>query len=63
MDSEEEIPGDIPVSRGNFMSTHLFVEANHSGDTDTILYQNSIVLFCKNFQILWFRNRHKSVEA
>ena len=62
-DADKAIPGNIPVARGNFMSTHCFVDANHAGNTDTRLYQNSIVLFCKNFQILWFRNRHKSVEA
>ena len=33
--AEEFITGNMEVARGKFMSTHLFVEANHSGDTET----------------------------
>ena len=31
--AEEAIPCNIPVAGGNFMSTHYFIDANHSGDT------------------------------
>ena len=33
-DNEEAIPRNIPVERGDFMSMHCLVDANHSGDTE-----------------------------
>ena len=35
MDAEYLIPVNMPVSIGNFMSSHFFVDANHTGDTET----------------------------
>ena len=37
-EAEEAISGNIPVARGNFMSTHCCVDANHAGDTETRKY-------------------------
>ena len=34
-DAKEAIPGDIPKPRGNSMSTHCSVNANHAGNTVT----------------------------
>ena len=53
-DDSEEIPGNNPVPRANFMSTHCFVDANHSGDTETRRSQTPTI---------WFRRRQNSVEA
>ena len=63
MDAKEAIPVNIPVARGNFISTHFFVDANHAGDTETKRSQTGILLFCNSTPIIWFRKRHKSVEA
>ena len=62
-DAKEAIPGNMPVERANFMSTHCFVHANHSGETDTRIPQNGILLFCSSAPIIWFINRWNSVEA
>ena len=62
-EAEEEIPGNMPVARGNFMSTHCFVDANHTGDTETRRFQTGILLFCNNAPIIWFSKRQNSVEA
>ena len=44
-DTEEAIPGNMTVARGNFMLTHCFVDANHSGDTETRKSQTGILFF------------------
>ena len=44
-DTEEAIPGNMTVARGNFMLTHCFVDANHSGDTETRQSHTRILLF------------------
>jgi hypothetical protein len=62
-DAEEAIPENKPVPRGNDMSTHCFVDANHAGDTETRRSQTGILLFCNSAPILWFSKRQNSVEA
>ena len=34
-DAKETIPVDAPTPRGNVVSTHCFVDADHAGDRDT----------------------------
>ena len=43
-DSEEAIPEYMPVSRGNLMLTHCFVDVNHAGDTET-RRSHTVILF------------------
>ena len=62
-DSEEVIPSNIPVARGNFMLTHCLVDANHDGDTDTRRSHTGILFFCNSAPIIWFSKRQNSVEA
>ena len=44
-DTDESIPGNIPVARGNFISTHCFIDSNHAGETKTRKSQTGILLF------------------
>jgi hypothetical protein len=62
-EAEEAIPGNMPKPRGNGMSTHCFVDANHAGDTETRRSQTGILLFCNKAPITWFSKRQNSVEA
>ena len=62
-EAEEAIPGNIPVSIGNFILTHCFIDANYTGDTDTRRYQTGILLFCNSAPIICFRKMGNSVEA
>ena len=62
-DAEEAIPTNMPKARGNVMSTHCFVDANHAGDTETRRSQTGILLFCNRAPIIWFSKRQNSVEA
>jgi hypothetical protein len=41
----EPIPGDAPEPRGNLVSTHCFVNANHAGNLITYHSQFGILLF------------------
>ena len=60
---EETIPGNIPVSRGNFMLTYCFVKANHASDTEARLSQIGILLFYNSAPIIYFNKRQNSFEA
>ena len=62
-DASEAIPGNMPKPRGNGMSTHCFVDANHAGDTETRRSQTGILLFCNRAPVIWFSKRQNSVEA
>ena len=62
-DAKEAIPGDMPKSRGNVMSTHCFVDASHGSDRATRRSQTGILIFCNRAPIIWFSKRQNSVEA
>ena len=62
-DASEAITGNMPVRRGNGMLTHCSVDTNHVGDTDKILSQTEISLFCNKAPIILFSKRHNLVEA
>ena len=62
-DEIKTIPVKKPVPRGNCMPTHLFVDENHSGDTNTRRSHNSILLFCNKAPIIWFSKRYNLVEG
>ena len=62
-DASEAIPGNMPKPRGNSMSTHCFVDANHASDTETRRSQTGILLFCNSAPVIWFSKRQNSVEA
>ena len=62
-ESEETIPGNIPVARVNFMLTHFFVDTNHADYIETRRSQTRILFFCNSAPIIWFRKRQNSVES
>ena len=62
-DSEEAIPGNMPVARDNSMLTHCFVDTNRSSDTETRKSQTGILFFFISAPIIWFSKRQNSVEA
>jgi hypothetical protein len=62
-DAKEAIPENMPTPRGNVMSTHCFMDANHAGDKETRRSQSGILLFCNRAPIIWYSKRQNSVEA
>jgi hypothetical protein len=43
-DAKEAIPADMPKPRGNYMSTHCFVDASHGSDHLTRRSQTGIII-------------------
>ena len=62
-DAAEAIPLDMPLPRGNSMSTHCFVDASHGSDRATRRSQTGILLFCNKAPIIWHSKRQNTVEA
>ena len=60
---EEEIPPNIPESRGNYVSTHCFVDANHAADKSTRKSQTGILMFINKAPVMWHSKRQNGVEA
>ena len=44
-DAKEAILVDSPTPRGNMVSTHFFVDADHAGDRATRIPQNGVLIF------------------
>ena len=62
-DAKEAIPSNMPVPRGNSMSTHCFVDASHGSDRATRRSQTGILIFCNKAPIIWHSKRQNTVEA
>ena len=61
--AKESIPGDAPMARGNVVSTHCFVDADHAGNRVTRRSQTGILLFVNRAPIVWFSKRQNTVET
>lgn len=59
----ESIPGDAPEPRGNVVSTHCFVDADHAGNRVTRRSQTGILIFVNGAPIIWFSKRQNTVET
>ncbi len=61
--AKESIPGDAPEPRGNVVSTHCFVDADHAGNKVTRRSQTGVLLFCNCAPIQWYSKRQNTVET
>ena len=50
--AKESTPGDAPEARGNVVSTHCFVNADHAGNRVTRRSQTGILLFVNRAPIV-----------
>src|SRR5688572_5000356 len=62
-DVKESIPGDMPLEKGNSVSTHCFVDANHASNTVTRRSETGILIFINRAPIIWHSKRQNTVEA
>jgi len=62
-DAKEAIPGDMPTPRGNYMSTHCFVDADLAGNVVTRRSQTGVLLFCNRAPIMSYSKRQNTVET
>ena len=60
---KEAIPPNMPNPRGNSLSTHCFVDANHAGNTVTRRSQTGIIILVNKALIIAFSKRKNTVEA
>jgi len=51
--AKESIPGDMPEPRGNVVTTHCFVDADHAGNKVTRRSQSGILLFVNRAVVQW----------
>jgi hypothetical protein len=61
--AKEPIPGDMPETRGNVVSTHCFVDADHAGNRITRRSQTSILLFVNRAPVVWYSKRQNVVKT
>jgi hypothetical protein len=61
--AKELIAGDAPEPRGNVVSTHCFVDADHAGNRITRRSQSGILLFVNRATIISYSKRQNTVET
>ena len=59
----ESIHLDMPITRGNYVSTHCFIDANHAGDKTARISMPRILIFCNRAPIIWHSKRKNGVET
>ena len=62
-DAKESIPGDMPEPRGNPVTTHCFVDADHASNKVTRRSQTGILMFVNRAPIVWYSKRQNTVET
>ena len=62
-EAEEQVPGDAPEPRGNVVTTHCFVDADHAGNRVTRRSQTGILIFVNRSPIIWYSKRQNTVET
>ena len=62
-DAEEELPYDMPESKGSPMRITCYVDADHAHDVVTRRSVTGIVLLINNTPVRWISKRQKTVES
>ena len=62
-DVKEDILEDASTTRGNLISTHCFVDADHAGDRYTRRSQTWVLIFVNKSPILWYSKQHSTVKT
>ena len=60
---KEAIPPNMPKPRGNSVSTHCFVDANHAGNKVTCRSQTGILIFVNKAPTIALSKRQNTVET
>jgi hypothetical protein len=59
----EEIPPNMPASRGRSVTIYAFVYTNHAGNVITRRSPSGIFLFVQNAPTIWHSKRQNALEA
>ena len=61
--SKEAIPGDIPPTRVNCVTTHCFEDADLAGNAVIKRSQTGILIFVNRAPIIWHSKKQNTVES
>jgi hypothetical protein len=61
--AKEPVPGDAPEPRGNVVTTHCFVDADHAGNRITRRSQTGILIFVNRAPTIWYSKGQTTVET
>ena len=61
--AKKAIPADAPIPKGNVVSTHCFVDADHAGDRYTRRSQTGVLIFMNKAPKIWYSKQHKTIET
>jgi hypothetical protein len=59
----EPVPVESPEPRGNYVSTHAFVDADHAGNHITRRSHTGTLIFVNRVPILWYSKKQNAVET
>jgi hypothetical protein len=62
-DAEEEIPNDLPMSKGLKVRMAVYVDADHAHDLVTRRSITGILVMLNNTPVRWVSKRQKTVET
>ena len=62
-DSQDELPPDMPTSRGKGMDMRVYVDSDHAGDTVTHRSRIGFVIFLNGAPIYWNSKKQTSCET
>jgi hypothetical protein len=62
-DAEEEIPNDLPASKGSNVKMAVYVDADHAHDLVTRRTIIGILVMLSNIPVQWVSKRQKTVET
>ena len=61
--AKEPVPGDAPEPRGNAVSMHCFVDADHAGNRVTRRSHSGILIFINRSPTIWHSKSQATVET
>ena len=62
-DTEEKLPPNAPLPRGNSVKLAAYVDADHAGNLMTRRSHSGIIIYLNNSPITWFSKRQNTVES
>ena len=61
--AKEAITADAPTPRGNVVSAHCFVDADHACDRATRRFHTGVLIFVNKAPILWYSKQYYTVKT
>ena len=62
-DAKEQVPNNMPPPHGRAVSSHCFVDADHTSNTVTRRSQTGILIFMNRAPIVWYSKWQNTMET